>query len=180
MEVKIDKIDIATPPLKNGTLCRVLVTLSDNQIYDLIFATPDLLKNGFEKEEISIQLDNYIFVKDLEESTICQTLEALLKDRPDGYWIKYYYFSEFINILDLNRIQARESLTERSINSALNYVKCQINQLYDDVQFYDDVEKEQLWLLFNELRKLIDEYFDDEYFELVKDKDDFKDEDKTS
>nr|UXN44465.1 hypothetical protein [Navicula tsukamotoi]UXN44528.1 hypothetical protein [Navicula tsukamotoi] len=173
MEVKIDKIHFAMPPLENETSCRVLVTLSDNhnQSYNLIFATPDLLKNEFEKEEVFIQLDSYIFVKDLQERTIRETLEALLKDRPDGYWIKYYHFSEFINILDFDRIKARESKfsTERRIKSALHSVESQINRLYDDV------EKELLRLPFNELRELIAEYF-----KLVEDKDDFEDKDQTS
>jgi hypothetical protein len=71
------------------------------------------------------------FVQKLTKEIIQEAIKAYINDKPDGYWLKLYYFATDINIAVFDQFQAQEikRSAEFDLLIGLDDLKAEINKL---------------------------------------------------
>ena len=93
-----------------NTNVEVSVTLKkDGFTLSVIVGTPDNLKYLMEKEKSDYYEPGlpWIVVKKITKEIVQEAIEAYFEAKPNGYWLKLYYFAPDIDISVLNDLQAR-------------------------------------------------------------------------
>lgn len=134
----------------------VFVTLEDGFTVTIIVGTPENLEYLMEKDNKNFYGPGlpWVIVQKLTKEIIHEAIEAYINTRPDGYWLKLYYFAPDIDIAVLNQLQAQEikKLAQFNLLIGLDELKAKINQL-------DQLEqstKSDLVASFDQLYKQID------------------------
>ena len=111
----------------------VFVTLQDGFTLTIVVGTPKNLQYLMEKDKVNFYGPGlpWIIVQKLTKEIIQEAIKAYMDDKPEGYWLKLYYFAPDIDIAVLNQIQAQE--TEESAQFklliGLDDLKAKINKL---------------------------------------------------
>ena len=111
----------------------VFVTLEDGFPLTIVVGTPKNLQYLMEKDHVNFYGPGlpWIIVQKLTKEIIQEAIKAYIDDKPDGYWLKLYYFALDIDIAVLNQLQAQEIKKSALFNLliGLDDLKAKINKL---------------------------------------------------
>jgi len=158
--IEIDEAEISqiNDPYNGNT--DIFVKLKDGFYLTITVATPRNLEFLMQKDEKTFFQPGscWVIVQKLTTEIIQEAVEAYMNDRPDGYWLKLFYFGNDIDISVFDQLQAEEVEQSKkySIIRGLDQLKDQIDKLAKLDQ--DSLKKEQSDILanLNELYQFLD------------------------
>lgn len=125
--------------------------ISDILKSNLILLSPQNLQYLMEKDKVNFYGPGlpWIIVQKLTKEIIQEAIKAYLADKPDGYWLKLYYFANDIDIAVFNQLQAEEIEENAKLNLliGLDDLKAKIDKL-------DNLDKSKKSDLVTSLNKL--------------------------
>ena len=99
----------------------------------IVVGTPKNFQYLMEKDKINFYGSGlpWVMVRKLTKEIIQEAIKAYMDDKPEGYWLKLYYFATNIDITVFNQIQAQKikEFTKFNLLIDLDDLKDRINKL---------------------------------------------------
>lgn len=130
----------------------VSVRFEDGFWLNVIVGTPQNLQYLMEKDEVNFwgPCLPWVIVQKLTKEIIHEAIQAYKDNRPNGYWLKFYYFATDIDITVFDQLQAQEieEAGKLELQVGLDDLKAKINEL-------DNLEKSKKSDLIDSLNNII-------------------------
>ena len=130
----------------------VCVRFEDGFCLNVIVGTPQNLQYLMEKDEVNFWEPGlpWVIVQKLTKEIIHEAIQAYKDARPNGYWLKLYYFATDIDITVFDQLQAQEikRADKLELQVGLDDLKAKINEL-------DNLEKSKKSDLIDSLDNII-------------------------
>nr|YP_010472372.1 hypothetical protein N4L43_pgp137 [Pleurosigma intermedium]UVG41983.1 hypothetical protein [Pleurosigma intermedium] len=158
--IEIDEAELSEMKDKYNGNTNVYVKLEDGFSLSITVGTAKNLEFLMKKDNRNFFEPGpaWIIVQKLTTEIIQEAVEAYMKDRPDGYWLKLSYFGNDIDISVFDQLQAEEVKESKKyeIIRGLDELKNKIDKLAKLDQ--DSFKKEQSDILanLNELYQFLD------------------------
>lgn len=111
----------------------VCVKFEDGFCLNVIFGTPQNLQYLMEKDEVNFWEPclPWVIVQKLTKEIINEAIQAYKDARPNGYWLKLYYFATDIDITVFDQLQVQEikNAAKLELLVGLDDLKADINKL---------------------------------------------------
>ena len=128
----------------------VFVRLQDEFPLTIVVGTPKNLQYLMEKDKVNFYGPGlpWIIVRKLTKEIIQEAIKAYIDDKPEGYWLKLYYFATDIDISVFNQLQDQEIKESVQFNLLIG-----LDDLKDKINKLDNVEKSDLIASLDKLYK---------------------------
>jgi hypothetical protein len=131
--IEIDELEFSqTKDIYNDNI-EVSVTFEDGFCLNVIVGTLQNMHYLMEKDEVNFWKPclPWVIVKKLTREIIYEAIHAYKDARPNGYWLKLYYFAPDIDITVFDQLQAQEikEAAELELLVGLDDLKADINKL---------------------------------------------------
>ena len=131
--IEINQLDLSQIKDIYNDNTEVCVRFEDGFCINVIVATPQHLQYLMEKDEINFWEPGipWVIVQKLTKEIIHEAIQAYNDDKPNGYWLKLYYFASDIDITVFDQLQAQEikRAAELELLVGLDDLKADINKL---------------------------------------------------
>lgn len=154
--IKIDEDELSQiHDIYNGNT-HVYVTLEDGFRLGITVGTPKNIEFLMVKDKINFfePGPGWVIVQKLTTEIIQEAVEAYMNDRPDGYWLKLFYFGSDIDISVFDQLQAEE--IERFKKYQVSHGLDQLKNKIDKYQESFKKEHSDIIASINELYQFLD------------------------
>ena len=156
--IKIDENQLRDLEDPFNSNVEVFVRFEDGLMVTIIVGTPKNLEYLMAKDQVNFYGPGlpWIIVKELTVETIHEAIQGYMDDRPNGYWLKLYYFWNDIDttIFDpLDPLEMDESV-QLNLFIKLDQLKTQLKKRYE----IEESEKLNLITNLNKSLKLLENF----------------------
>ena len=131
--IEIDEIHLNEIEDVYNSNIEVFVRLQDGFPLTIVVGTPKNLQYLMQKDKVNFYGPGlpWIIVQKLTKEIIQEAIKAYIDDKPEGYWLKLYYFAADIDIAVFDQLQAQEikESAELKLLLGLDDLKAEINKL---------------------------------------------------
>ena len=131
--IEIDELHLSKIKDISNANNDVCVRFEDGFYLNVIVGTPQNLQYLMEKDEVNFWEPGlpWVIVQKLTKEIIHEAIQAYKDARPNGYWLKLYYFATDIDITVFDQLQAQEikRADKLELQVGLDDLKAKINKL---------------------------------------------------
>ena len=129
----------------------VFVRLQNEFPLTIVVGTPKNLQHLMEKDKVNFYGPGlpWIIVQKLTKEIIQEAIKAYIDDKPEGYWLKLYYFATDIDLAVFDKLQAQEIKESAQFNLSID-----LDDLKDKINKLDNLDKSKKSDLVASLDKL--------------------------